>query len=355
MPDPAADAGAAEARRPTAQREVSLPGLRRRGALESGQAGADLPVLRHRVAGDAADARRRHGHRRARSGRGASQHSRRGARLAGGEDLGPVPELPGDFGLRSRQGRAALRLLRIDAARAVRTGQGRVPARVAAAAEDLRVAGARSDSRAGTGASGSRRTRFNAQALTDTVKGIYLPYWTFDAKADARWTAEAGTYYYVTANGKQTCGRCAGRRPSGELSHVFDDDLVCASLGVHAGMLRASSRFRPTRLDSVRPRLSGRLDRRALSDRSGRPRRTLAAADGGGAPAAVRRSRCPATRIATCTCTPTYRDQTFKHILVPVWLLTYTYGATSYQVVVNGVTGRSRAAGRGAGSRSRCS
>jgi len=36
----------------------------------------------------------------------------------------------------------------------------------------------------------------------------------------------------------------------------------------------------------------------------------------------------------------TYRDQTFKHILAPVWLLTYTYGARNFQVVVNGVTGR---------------
>jgi len=35
----------------------------------------------------------------------------------------------------------------------------------------------------------------------------------------------------------------------------------------------------------------------------------------------------------------TYSDQHFKHILVPVWLMTYTYGKTSYQVVVNGVTG----------------
>jgi len=27
------------------------------------------------------------------------------------------------------------------------------------------------------------------RALTDTVKGIYLPYWTFDARVAARWTA----------------------------------------------------------------------------------------------------------------------------------------------------------------------
>ena len=37
---------------------------------------------------------------------------------------------------------------------------------------------------------------------------------------------------------------------------------------------------------------------------------------------------------------PVFSAQTFKHILVPVWLLTYNFGAKSYQVVVNGVTGR---------------
>jgi hypothetical protein len=37
---------------------------------------------------------------------------------------------------------------------------------------------------------------------------------------------------------------------------------------------------------------------------------------------------------------PTFSDQRFKHILVPVWLLTYSYGGRSYQVVINGVTGQ---------------
>jgi hypothetical protein len=34
-----------------------------------------------------------------------------------------------------------------------------------------------------------------------------------------------------------------------------------------------------------------------------------------------------------------YSDQTFKHILSPIWLLSYTFRAKSYQVLVNGVTG----------------
>ena len=35
-----------------------------------------------------------------------------------------------------------------------------------------------------------------------------------------------------------------------------------------------------------------------------------------------------------------YSGQTFKHILVPIWLLTYNYGTQHYQVVINGFTGR---------------
>ena len=34
-----------------------------------------------------------------------------------------------------------------------------------------------------------------------------------------------------------------------------------------------------------------------------------------------------------------YSGQTFKHILVPIWLLTYHYGANNFQVVINGYTG----------------
>ena len=34
-----------------------------------------------------------------------------------------------------------------------------------------------------------------------------------------------------------------------------------------------------------------------------------------------------------------YSRQTFKHILVPLWLLTYNYGPRNFQVVINGFTG----------------
>src|SRR5690606_30452296 len=41
------------------------------------------------------------------------------------------------------------------------------------------------------------------KALTDTLHGVYLPYWTFDAQVDASYTAEAGTYYQSGKNKRE--------------------------------------------------------------------------------------------------------------------------------------------------------
>ena len=37
---------------------------------------------------------------------------------------------------------------------------------------------------------------------------------------------------------------------------------------------------------------------------------------------------------------PSYSGRTFKHVLVPVWLLSYNYGAKAFEVIVNGYTGK---------------
>ena len=37
-----------------------------------------------------------------------------------------------------------------------------------------------------------------------------------------------------------------------------------------------------------------------------------------------------------------YSRQTFKQVLLPVWLLSYTYGARNFQCAMNGVTGSVR-------------
>jgi Zn finger protein HypA/HybF involved in hydrogenase expression len=93
-------------------------------------------------------------------------------------------------------------------------------------------------------------SRLKSRALTDTVRGVYLPYWTFDAQVEADWTADAGHYYYETetyvVNGQtrtRQVQRIRWEPAAGHVSHFFDDDLVCASVGVQPALVRGIEPF----------------------------------------------------------------------------------------------------------------
>jgi len=183
------------------------------------------------------------------------------------------------------------------------------------------------------------------RAMTDTVRGIYLPYWTFDAQADAQWTAEAGHYYYTTEtyveNGQTRSRQVQHVRwepAAGRLSHFFDDDLVCASVGVHPGLIRGIEPF-PTK--DLKPYdasyVSGWIVERYQIDIVGAAQRARAAMDG--KLQAMCAQQVPGDTFRNLVVRSTYSRQTFKHILAPVWLLTYNYGARGFQCVMNGVTG----------------
>jgi len=179
--------------------------------------------------------------------------------------------------------------------------------------------------------------QFAGKAMTDTVKGIYLPYWTFDAQADARWTAESGEYYYVQQN-NQRVRRVKWTPVSGQLSHFFNDDLVCASVGVNAERLRHIEPFPTESLVPYDPGyLAGWTVERYQIDLVSAAERSRQQMN-----AALRElcgQQVPGDTYRDLVVDATFTGQTFKHILVPLWLLTYVYGARSFQVAVNGVTG----------------
>jgi DNA-directed RNA polymerase subunit RPC12/RpoP len=180
--------------------------------------------------------------------------------------------------------------------------------------------------------------RFAAHALTDTLKGVYVPYWTFDARADADWTAEAGHYYYVEVSGKRE-RRVRWTAASGSLSHVFDDELVCASRGVAPALLRAVEPFPTDRLVPYDPGyLAGWIVERYQIDLVEAAEQSRRRMD------ARLRELCarqvPGDTQRNLQVRASYSAQTFKHILAPLWLATYSYRGRARQVVVNGVTGK---------------
>ena len=192
-------------------------------------------------------------------------------------------------------------------------------------------------------APGSLKTR----ALVDTIAGIYIPYWTFDAHVVCPWEADAGHYYYTTEEYRDAKGNAQVRQvqhvrwepASGTVEHFFDDEPVPGTRGVPLPLLRQVEPF-PTKelVPYDTSYLSGfvvehyqvvLLDAaKASEDAMRRELQELCAAE------------IPGDTYRNLVIHPTFSARTFKHILVPLWLLTYTYGAKIFHVLVNGSTGR---------------
>ncbi len=184
-------------------------------------------------------------------------------------------------------------------------------------------------------------------ALTDTVKGLYIPYWTFDAQVHADWTAESGYYYYVTETYQDANGQTQTRQvqhvrwepSSGSVDHFFDDELVPASRGVQPDLLRGVEPFPTKQLVPYNAGyLSGWVVERYQLDLVSAARAAREEMD-----AEMERmcdARVPGDTHRNLQVETDYSGQTFKHILVPIWLLTYNFGPRNFQVVINAYTGR---------------
>jgi hypothetical protein len=188
--------------------------------------------------------------------------------------------------------------------------------------------------------------RLKRSALTDTLRGVYLPYWTFDAQAQAQWTAESGYYYYETEHYTDAQGRQQTRQvrkvrwvPSaGELRHFFDDTLVPGTVGVDLQLLRGIEPFPTRELVPYDPAfLRGWVVERYQVDlgRAAQTSREMMDAE----LRALCAREVPGDTHRDLQVSATYSARTFKHVLVPVWLLTYTLGSRVFQVLVNGYSG----------------
>jgi predicted RNA-binding Zn-ribbon protein involved in translation (DUF1610 family) len=189
-------------------------------------------------------------------------------------------------------------------------------------------------------------SKLKKAALTDTVKGLYIPYWTFDAQANADWEAEAGYYYYETEEYTDSSGNRQTRQTrytrwehvSGSIDHFFDDELVPASLGIQANHLRAVEPFPTQELQPYDPGfLSGwvveryQIDLVAAAQRSRQQMEQQVQS--------MCRSAVPGDTQRNLNVRSAYSGQTFKHILAPLWMLQYRFGAKNFQVVMNGYSG----------------
>jgi hypothetical protein len=189
--------------------------------------------------------------------------------------------------------------------------------------------------------------RLKTAALTDTIHGVYLPYWTFDARVNAHWTAQSGYYYYTTETYRDSKGETQTRRvrhtrwenSAGSLEHFFDDELVAASRGIHGKLLAKIEPFPTKELTGYTPSyVAGWVVEQYQLDLIGAAKHSRDRMEQ--KVHSMCASQVPGDTHRNLRVQTNFTQQTFKHTLLPVWFVTYNYGSKTYQVAINGVTAR---------------
>lgn len=180
----------------------------------------------------------------------------------------------------------------------------------------------------------------------ESVRGIYLPFWTFDAQLRAAYAGQRGDYYYETQRvqtpkGVQTqkVRRTRWTPAAGEVGGFVDDILINASRKKQQEVPAAVSHWNIKELAPYHSDyLSGFVTEKYTIPLKEGHRQSFQQAkaiahnwirrDIGGDTQRIHHADIKLS------------DETFKHILLPLYMSTYRYSGKSYHFYINGQTGQ---------------
>jgi predicted RNA-binding Zn-ribbon protein involved in translation (DUF1610 family) len=184
-----------------------------------------------------------------------------------------------------------------------------------------------------------------AALAPEGLHGLYLPYWTFDANLFASYQGQRGDYYYETQTyrtnkGKQTrqVRKTRWTYASGEVKGFVDDILINASQKKRTEIPQSIAFWNLKELVTFNSKyLSGFVtEKYTLSLKEGHHRSFQEAKQI--AYNWIRRDIGGDTqRVAHADIK--LSDETFKHILLPVYISAYRYNGKEYHFYINGQTG----------------
>lgn len=185
-------------------------------------------------------------------------------------------------------------------------------------------------------------TDFRHGAQQGQFNGVFLSYFTFDSLTFTIWSGMRGDHYYVTVgDGKDERRerRTSWHPVSGRFQRFFDDVLILANRGLQRNHIDA---LQPWPLSRVVPfnqqLLAGLLSRTydiELDECFAEARARIDAEL-----QADVRARIGGDEQNITAMKSQYDAITFKHLLLPVWLMAYRYNGKSYQVFINACTGQ---------------
>ncbi|MGI8711267.1 MAG: hypothetical protein ACR2LA_09775 [Acidimicrobiales bacterium] len=182
---------------------------------------------------------------------------------------------------------------------------------------------------------------FKKYKETGAFTSVYAAYFTYDAETSTWYQGQRGDDYTVTVgsgDNRHTETRTRWTRVSGQVANAFDDLAVLANDGFDADRVKAlepwpTGSAQPFSPEFVAGHLSRTYDRDAeqcLPEAKGEMDaaiNTTICRDIGGDHQRVSDART------------TFHSLGFKHLLLPIWLLTVIFEGRPFQVFINGITG----------------
>jgi len=182
---------------------------------------------------------------------------------------------------------------------------------------------------------------FKRRGAEGKFRGVYLPYWTYDAMTATAYRGERGEHYWVTVGSGKNRRRVRRTRwypASGHFQRFFDDVLVLAAKGLPEKHVQE---LEPWPLEVCVPFtqqvLAGMLAQTYEIDLDEGFVHARSRID-----AAIHlevRRRIGGDEQRVHSIQTTYGAITYKHVLLPLWLLTYRFRDRLFRVVVNAGTG----------------
>lgn len=194
-----------------------------------------------------------------------------------------------------------------------------------------------------------RPSDLKSKASVSDLRGVYVPFWTFDCDVSSRWTADAGYHYHetehYTENGQARTRRVQRTRwqpASGWREDHIDDHLVCASRGLPDKLVRGLSFQLSGEAGGLVAYSTDYLQ--GFSAESYGVELAEAWPRARDAIERLQESRCardvPGDTHRFLRVNNRFANTTFKHVLLPVWIAAFRYDGKVFRFLVNGQSGK---------------
>lgn len=184
-------------------------------------------------------------------------------------------------------------------------------------------------------------------SIADSLVGHYIPFWTFDAHTCNDWSGQSGTYYYTSSQYRDANGNTQTKSvrntkweyKSGQFQELFDDVLICGNKDITQDDI---NKIYPFHLEDLKPLnekyLLGWNAKAFDKDMSESYNLSKVYMN-------IRINQIATKHLTNDTYSDLevatdFSEETYKHVVLPIWFCEYLFKDKKYHFIINGQTGK---------------